>query len=95
MLITRAGSCGCYYTLVTDLRVPPDSACKEEACLYKWSGSCKACVRRCPTGALQVDAYDRALCAKAGDILQKESGCTEKSICGKCLVGIPCAFVAP
>lgn len=95
MLITRAGSCGCYYTLVTDLRVPPDSVCKEESCLYKRSGSCKACVRRCPTGALQVDAYDRALCAKAGEALRKESGSTGKGICGKCLVGIPCAFVAP
>lgn len=62
MLITKNGCCGRYFTIVTNLDVQPDEPMKEELCLHKKNGSCGACVRNCPVGALSVSAYDRQKC---------------------------------
>lgn len=71
MLLTHRGCCGRFSTVITNLDLEPDQPLTEEYCLYKKNGTCGACVKHCPTGALtyhgSVD-YDRfkcyALCRK-------------------------------
>lgn len=94
MLITEKGCCGRAYSIVTSMPLPVDKAMEEEACLYKRSGSCLLCVKRCPIGALTPEGFDRLKCH-----LHLESNGEKTSngatVCGKCLVGMPCSFRRP
>ena len=93
MLITPQGCCGRYFTMVTDLPVPPDRPLEEEYCLYRRNGSCGLCAERCPAHALHRDGpFDRAACYDR--LRENETGFAEK-VCGKCVVGLPCTFRAP
>lgn len=107
MLLTRKGCCGRFSTVVTNLDLESDQPLDEEYCLYKRNGTCGACVRHCPTGALTCDGYDRfkcyALCqenarkyTQFGSSYTNEDGTAPNSIgsevCGKCIAGSPCAF---
>lgn len=106
MLLTKAGGCGRYTTIVTNLPVQPDEPLKEELCLYKRDGSCGVCMRRCPAGALDGAGYDRALCyevLKENARIYTEFGSSYvdaskaansagSEVCGKCTTGVPCAF---
>ncbi len=62
MLITKSGCCGRFFSLVTNIDVTPDTAMKEELCLYKKNGKCLVCVKNCPMGALGTGGYDRHKC---------------------------------
>lgn len=110
MLITEAGCCGRIGTVVTDLDVPPDEPLPEEYCLYKRNGSCRACVRRCPAGALTAEGYDRRKCferclenAKVykqygnsyASGVGEEAADSGSEVCGKCLVNLPCSMKKP
>lgn len=57
-------------------------------------GSCGLCVARCPAGALRIDGFDRqacyALCLENAE-RHRELGYAD--VCGKCLSGVPCAFM--
>ena len=104
MLLTRAGGCGRYTTVVTDLEVEPDSVCEEELCLYKKDGSCGVCVHHCPARALTVEGYDRKKCYEVlrmnaqrytqfGTSYVNEKGKANSGgseVCGKCVVYTPC-----
>jgi epoxyqueuosine reductase QueG len=107
MLITKVGCCGRYSTIVTNLKVTPDSPLKEELCLYKKNGSCGLCVKHCPSGALTLDGYDRHKCyvvlrknaelyTDFGSSYTNESYDAPNSVgsevCGKCVVNKPCTF---
>lgn len=110
MLITDKGCCGRLSSLVTDLDIQPDLPRREEACIYKRTGKCAVCVRNCPSGALSVKGYNRRSCfgvcrenakkynqfgnsytSNAGGAIEE----TGSEVCGKCVVGIPCAFLDP
>ena len=107
MLLTKQGCCGRFSTVVTNLDLEPDAPFSEELCLYKKNGTCGICVKRCPTGALTKDGYNRfkcfALCqenakryTEFGSSYTNEDGSGANSIgsevCGKCITGSPCAF---
>lgn len=107
MLLTKHGCCGRFSTVVTNLSLPPDAPVEGEYCLYKKNGTCGACVKHCPTGALTTDGYDRfkcyALCqenaklyTEFGSSYTNEDGTGANSVgsevCGKCITGSPCAF---
>ena len=65
MLLTRRGCCGRFSTVITNLDLEPDQPLTEEYCLYKKNGTCGACVKHCPTGALTYggsEGYDRFKC---------------------------------
>ncbi len=62
MLITEKGCSGRYSTIVTNMALEPDEPKTEEACLYKRNGSCRACMMRCPTGAISEEGFDRHKC---------------------------------
>lgn len=107
MLLTEQGCCGRFSSVVTNLDLVPDAPVNGEYCLYKRNGSCGACVKHCPTGALTTDGYDRfkcyALCRENaklytafGSSYTNEDGTGANSIgsevCGKCITASPCAF---
>ncbi len=103
MLITEKGCCGRYSTIVTDLAIIPDSPMDEEKCLYKSNGSCGACMKKCPSGALTPQGFDRhkcyEICMKNAAVYTEfgnSYASTEKvgsEVCGKCIAGMPCAFL--
>lgn len=108
MLITKKGCCGRYNTVVTNLKVEPNRPQIDEYCLYKKNKTCGVCVKRCPSGALTLEGFDRHKCyellqknalryTKFGSSYTTEDGSTSNSkgsdVCGKCVVGAPCTFI--
>ncbi len=106
MLLTKRGCCGRFSTVITNLELEPDAPVDGEYCLYKKNGSCGACMKHCPTGALTTEGYDRfkcyALCkenaklyTEFGSSYTNEDGTGANSVgsevCGKCITGSPCA----
>lgn len=107
MLITKVGCCGRYSTVVTNLDIEPDEPLEIEYCLYKKNGTCGACVKRCPSGALTLSGYDRFKCYKVcmknatlytefGNSYSARSNESQKNtgseVCGKCVTNMPCTF---
>ncbi|MEL7656677.1 MAG: epoxyqueuosine reductase [Bacillota bacterium] len=107
MLITKSGCCGRYNTIVTNLDIEPDQPLIEDYCMYKKNGSCGVCVRRCPSGALTLEGYDRQKCYEVcrknaelytefGSSYFDETGEQPNSagsdVCGKCVSNVPCSF---
>lgn len=88
MLITSAGSMGRFGSVVTALDEAADSPLAEELCIAKAGGRCGVCVKRCPTGALTENSFDRKKCYAVCRKAEEELGA---DVCGKCAVGIPCA----
>ncbi|UEL48875.1 epoxyqueuosine reductase [Terrisporobacter hibernicus] len=108
MLITKEGCCGRYFTIVTSLPVSPDKPLEKENCLYKRNKSCLVCVKRCFSGALNENNYDRFKCYDTCMINfdnyenlygnKKEGKCKPRGgsqVCGKCVVNLPCSFKQP
>jgi epoxyqueuosine reductase QueG len=96
MLITAAGCCGRFGSLVTTLEVEPDTPRGAEACLHRSGAPCLRCVRRCVNDALREDGFDRfrcyAMCLANGEL---HRGLGTADVCGKCTVGVPCSFTDP
>lgn len=55
MLITEKGCCGRIGSVITTIPLQATVHPTEEYCLYKNRGTCLACIKRCPIGALKVD----------------------------------------
>lgn len=88
LLITKSGTVGRMSSLVIDCKVEPTKRPDTEYCLYKKNGSCGICMKRCPSGALKPDGFDRFRCNAYLDgknISDYEQGC------GMCSTG-PCAL---
>ena len=90
MLISDKGCVGRYYSVVTSLPIEADPVVTEERCLYKKSGSCKLCVKRCVADALTVGEFRRLKCLDQCNI--NEETYPAAGACGKCVVGLPCSF---
>ncbi|MFC1872932.1 epoxyqueuosine reductase [Chloroflexota bacterium] len=94
-----AHRCG---SIVTDMRIAPSARMAESPfsnCLfYNNNGSCKACVGRCPAGAITVQGRDKAVCQsylrENLDLVDKKYG-VEYGGCGLCQVKVPCEFRNP
>lgn len=93
MLITEKGCVGRCFSIVTTLSVEPGVPVEEERCLYKRDGSCGVCIRNCPVQALTESGFDRYRCMER--LNQNEAKHSPASVCGKCLVGLPCSHKNP
>lgn len=108
MLITKAGCCGRYSSVVTTLPVEWDAPVVEEYCIFLRSGHCGACFQRCPAGALTAQGYDRSkcytVCLKNAEQYNQfgtsydagtegEGGSSGSEVCGKCMTNVPCSFL--
>lgn len=104
MLITEKGCCGRYSTVITDLDVEPDVPQTEERCKFKYDGTCGACIKKCPSGALTAQGFDRYKCYEmclknaavhtsfGSSYVEEGEDCVGSEVCGKCVTGMPCAF---
>ncbi len=97
MLITTAGCCGRIGSVVTDLEIEPTARYDCECCLFKADGSCARCVEKCVNQALREEGLDKQLCHRMllenAERLSDLEGIAD--VCGKCLVGTPCATGIP
>lgn len=96
MLITEKGCCGRVGSFVTAYPVQADVRRQLPACLYKFDGSCRRCVRKCVNEALAEDSFDRFRCyAMLLKNVDEHSEVGYADVCGKCLVAVPCSHTDP
>ena len=97
-LITEKGVAGRFGSVVTDLEfasaVRPQGSYYQN-CPFLINGSCGACIKRCPAGAITDLGKDKRKCYQFIFIEDRLKGLREKynypySICGKCQVAVPC-----
>lgn len=101
MLITPAGCCGRFSSVISDVTLKWDVPLKEELCLYKREGSCGVCMKVCEAKALGENDFDRKACYKVcsrnAEIYTFEEssygGGAGSEVCGKCISLSPCAFM--
>jgi len=103
--ITECGIAHRCGSVVTDLVLPTSPRVAENPysnCLFYVDGSCKACIARCPAGAITEKGHDKVKCqAYLQDIgyllpAQKEyDNDTSVDGCGLCQVKVPCEFRNP
>ena len=55
MLITEKGCCGRFGSVITTMPFEADKRPGREYCLFKYNGSCGACIDRCPIKAYTLD----------------------------------------
>ena len=96
MLITDKGCSGRVGSIITSALIEPDVRDAGEACLFKYDGSCKKCVRKCVNEALVESSFDRFKCY---DMLLKNVEAHRQrgyaDVCGKCLAAVPCSHSDP
>jgi epoxyqueuosine reductase QueG len=96
MLITDKGCCGRVGSLITSALIEPDDRSEVEACLYKFDGSCKKCVRKCVNDALFEDSFDRFKCYdQLLENVEEHKAVGYADVCGKCLAAVPCSHINP
>jgi len=71
----------------------------QDWCLWFARGTCGACIKRCPAGAISAAGHDKDKCRKyiretTAPYAQKRFG-TQATPCGLCQVGIPCEAKIP
>lgn len=97
MLITDSGAAGRLGSAVTDVPLAgPAPAPARERCLAKLDGSCRACIARCPVGALSHGTFNRRACYDV--CLRNARRLTDvgyADVCGKCVVALPCSLRDP
>ena len=67
-------------------------------CLFYVNGSCRACIERCPAGAITERGHDKVKCleyAREELAYLKESYGVERIGCGLCQTGVPCEAENP
>jgi epoxyqueuosine reductase QueG len=94
-----AHRCG---SIVTDLRVastPRFAPNHRHNCLYFRNGSCGACIKRCPVGAITHEGHDKPSCREYvyKTVPQKLSGIygVPQLGCGLCQTRVPCESMIP
>lgn len=103
--ITEKGMAVRFTSIVTDCRLEPDKRTAQdhlENCLYFKNGTCGACIRRCPVGAITKDGHDKMTCRErcygeeSKRFAETMGGNPEKGAgCGLCQTGVPCEFMRP
>ncbi len=103
--ITEKGMAVRLISLVTDAVITPDKKTVEvynENCLFCSKGSCGACIKRCPVGAITKDGHDKKKCyafvygEEARQRAVVYGGEYKFSTgCGLCQTGVPCEFNIP
>jgi epoxyqueuosine reductase len=96
-----AHRCG---SVITDLPLPASPRMYADHyanCLFYVDGSCKACIPRCPVGAISEKGHDKLQCSgylrEIGYLPVSEQYDDEKSVfgCGLCQTDVPCEYRIP
>lgn len=98
VFITPKGAAAWCTSLVTDLELPPTA--REYAghlanCPFFVDGSCGACIKRCPAGAISPQGHDKIKCREELYVgqkawLDKPGYMGRYAGCGLCLTRVPC-----
>ena len=73
-------------------------------CLFYVDGSCKACIERCPAGAITEKGHDKTKCRQylraigySSEAFKKDGYDNDTSVagCGLCQTDVPCEFQNP
>jgi epoxyqueuosine reductase len=100
--ITAQGSAGRVGSIVCNLSIPPSpriSRDYRENCLFIREGTCGACIKRCPVGAISDKGHDKTkwlaylmagMAQKVKDLGRKEKFVGGYIGCGFCQTGVPC-----
>jgi epoxyqueuosine reductase len=99
-LITEAGIAEAVGSIVVN--IPFSSPTRPDdihaACLFYQKETCKACVKRCPAGAISDKGHDKNKCGEfafSQTPLNKQRYGIEIYSCGLCLTGVPCSGKDP
>jgi len=100
--ITELGKAVRLGSLVARMPAAPTPRRSEDPfadCLHHAHGTCDACIRRCPVGAISTKGHDKMLCYEHcfGDALAyvKRSYGLDEYACGLCQTGVPCESRRP
>ena len=88
-----AHRCG---SVVTDLVLPVSPRMAKNPysnCLFYVNGSCRACIARCPVGAISENGHDKIKCL--GKLRLSEKYKVGALACGLCQTKVPCEFCNP
>lgn len=102
-LITLKGQAMRVGSVVTDFPLRPTKKIypqHQANCLYYYNNTCKACIKRCPVGAITTNGHDKDKCY---DYLYNFIFPTKKAAygveipgaCGLCQTKVPCEFEIP
>ncbi len=101
-LITQAGKAMRCGSIIAQIKIPPTKRVytkHTEYCLYFSNGSCDACIKRCPAGAITKNGHDKEKCKKycesiCADNTRKMFN-IEIETCGLCQTKVPCESGIP
>lgn len=89
LIITKEGCLGRIHSFVIDQEIPPTKRPDHSYCLFHQNGSCKICIKNCPSGAICEDGtIDKKRCdayLEGKNIHDWQQGCPQ------CSMG-PCAM---
>jgi epoxyqueuosine reductase len=95
MVITDSGCAGRFGSIVLGADLEPAyerAGVSPARCRYLLDGGCRACVARCPVGALTEDGLDKRRCyERCLEVAEQHQGLGLVEVCGKCATG-PCAL---
>ena len=101
-LITAKGKAMRLGSVVTDLVLKPSEKPfphHQANCLFYFNGSCMACARRCPAGAITAKGHDKDKCYEYTYLRVGPTKKTEYDVqiagCGLCQTKVPCEFEIP
>jgi ferredoxin len=93
-----AHRCG---SVVIDLKLPPSPRSARTPfsnCLYYVNKSCKACIARCPAGAITEAGHDKIKCYDYLNLIFMQTQPTYQGDvlnCGLCQTKVPCEYTNP
>ena len=102
--ITKRGIAHRCGSVVTDLPLPPSGRTYTDHlsnCLFYVDGSCKACITRCPAGAITEQGHDKTKCMgylrHLGYLPIPDEYNDETTVagCGLCQTNVPCEHRIP
>ena len=98
MLITKNGCCGRFGSIIINYEFSEYKQNKiiNEKCLKKINGTCGKCQKNCIVDAYENNNFNRnkcyKQCLKNGEYHNSMENAT---VCGKCLVNLPCSMKEP
>lgn len=100
-LITEKGKAGRFGSVIVELPLEPTErkyGVYNEYCMAK--DGCRACIDRCPAGAITEKGHDKVLCMKYhAEVIKKidheRYGYDGYAPCGICQTGVPCESCNP
>ena len=102
-LITPVGKAMRAGSLVVRLKLPARPrpyTDPYEYCLFRHSGQCGLCIKRCPAGAISPAGHNKKMCESYLNKIASRTGAlwpdlADKYGCGLCQTGVPCESRIP